>query len=142
MFVHFLIFLFIFIFLIFGQILDNSELIFKNIFWFSFKSRSEYIADTGHSGTQIAQSIHKSSFITKKLLPSLKQSTGQTLTQSVYLHFMQFSVIIYVMGVQKSKKSISKKNKRLSLKFYNKNISLFVNKENKKIHLRHHFILN
>ncbi|WP_259286314.1 50S ribosomal protein L32 [Candidatus Nasuia deltocephalinicola] len=46
------------------------------------------------------------------------------------------------MGVQKSKKSISKKNKRLNLKFYNKNISLFVNKENKKIHLRHHFILN
>ncbi|WP_259288911.1 hypothetical protein [Candidatus Nasuia deltocephalinicola] len=46
------------------------------------------------------------------------------------------------MGVQKSKKSISKKKKRLNLKFYNKNISLFINKENKKIHLRHHFNLN
>ncbi len=135
-------FLFVFIFLIFGQILDNSKLIFKNIFWLSFKSKSEYIASTGHSGTQTAQSIHKFSFMTKKLRPSLKQSTGQTLTQSVYLHFIQFSVTIYVMGVQKSKKSISKKKKRLNLKFYNKNISLFINKENKKIHLRHHFNLN
>ncbi|WP_259289818.1 50S ribosomal protein L32 [Candidatus Nasuia deltocephalinicola] len=45
------------------------------------------------------------------------------------------------MGVQKSKKSISKKNKRLNSNFYNKNISLYINKENKKIHLRHHLIL-
>ncbi|WP_259288783.1 50S ribosomal protein L32 [Candidatus Nasuia deltocephalinicola] len=60
----------------------------------------------------------------------------------MYLHFIQFSVITYVMGVQKSKKSISKKNKRLSSRIYSKNISLFVNKENKKIHLRHHIVFN
>ena len=31
--------------------------------------------------------------------PSWKQSTGQTSTQSVYLHLMQFSVTTNVMGV-------------------------------------------
>ncbi|ASS47081.1 hypothetical protein CA212_078 [Candidatus Nasuia deltocephalinicola] len=41
------------------------------------------------------------------------------------------------MAVQKSKKSISKKKKKLNLKF--KNISLFKNKESGKICLRHYF---
>src|SRR5690606_402439 len=38
------------------------------------------------------QSMHSSGSITRKFGPSWKQSTGQTSTQSVYLHLMQFSV--------------------------------------------------
>src|SRR5437868_5266628 len=36
--------------------------------------------------------MHSSGSITRKFGPSWKQSTGQTSTQSVYLHLMQFSV--------------------------------------------------
>jgi hypothetical protein len=50
------------------------------------------IALTGHSGIQTPQSIHSSGSITRKLGPSLKQSTGHTTTQSVCLHLIQFSV--------------------------------------------------
>src|SRR5688572_16681544 len=46
----------------------------------------------GHSGSHSVQSMHSSGSITRKLGPSWKQSTGQTSTQSVYLHLMQFSV--------------------------------------------------
>ena len=47
------------------------------------------MASTGHSATHKVQSIHSSGSIAKKLGPSTKQSTGQTSTQSVYLHLIQ-----------------------------------------------------
>lgn len=40
------------------------------------------------------------------------------------------------MGVQKSKKSLSKKKQKYSFKL--KNISLSFNKETNEIHMRHH----
>src|ERR1041385_2363953 len=52
----------------------------------------------GHSGSHRVQSMHSSGSIARKLGPSWKQSTGQTSTQSVYLHLMQFSVTTNVMG--------------------------------------------
>ena len=48
-------------------------------------SESDTIALTGHSGTQTAQSIHSSGSMINIFGPSLKQSTGHTVTQSVYL---------------------------------------------------------
>lgn len=42
--------------------------------------------------------MHSSGSITRKLGPSWKQSTGQTSTQSVYLHFMHASVTTKVMS--------------------------------------------
>src|SRR5690625_6851213 len=60
--------------------------------WSSGTSSSAKIALAGHSGMHTAQSMHSSGSITKKLGPSRKQSTGQTSTQLVYLHLMQFSV--------------------------------------------------
>lgn len=45
-----------------------------------------------------AQSMHSSGSMTSILGPSRKQSTGQTSTQSVYLHRMQFSVTTWGMG--------------------------------------------
>src|SRR5215217_5463318 len=53
-----------------------------------------------------AQSMHSSGSITSMFGPSLKQSTGQTSTQSVYLHLMHDSVTTWVMeaagrGVEK-----------------------------------------
>jgi len=39
-----------------------------------------------------AQSMHSSGSMTSMFGPSRKQSTGQTSTQSVYLHLMQDSV--------------------------------------------------
>src|SRR5262245_38399792 len=45
-----------------------------------------------------AQSMHSSGSMTRKLGPSLKQSTGQTSTQSVCLHLMQLSVTTWVIG--------------------------------------------
>jgi hypothetical protein len=50
---------------------------------------------TGHSVSQRPQSIQMFLSITKKLYPSLKQLTGQTLTHCVYLQQMQFSVMTY-----------------------------------------------
>ena len=55
------------------------------------------MASIGHSGTHRAQSMHSSGSITKKFEPSWKHSTGQTSTQSVYLHFMQSSRTTKVM---------------------------------------------
>src|SRR4051812_37768392 len=55
-------------------------------------SSSGKIAFAGHSGSHSVQSMHSSGSITRKFGPSWKQSTGQTSTQSVYLHLMQFSV--------------------------------------------------
>src|SRR5579859_6990899 len=52
----------------------------------------------GHSGSQRVQSMHSSGSITRKLGPSRKQSTGQTSTQSVYLHLMQLSVTTCVIA--------------------------------------------
>src|SRR5579871_6193964 len=51
----------------------------------------------GHSGSHRVQSMHSSGLITRKLGPSWKASTGQTSTQSVYLHLMQLSVTTKVM---------------------------------------------
>src|SRR5262245_28873067 len=42
--------------------------------------------------------MHSSGSITRKFGPSWKQSTGQTSTQSVYLHLMQASVTTKVIG--------------------------------------------
>src|ERR1700674_640951 len=50
------------------------------------------MASTGHSGSHNVQSMHSSGSMTRKLGPSWKQSTGQTSTQSIYLHLMQLSV--------------------------------------------------
>ncbi len=55
-------------------------------------SSSGKMACAGHSGSHNVQSIHSSGSMTIKFGPTLKQSTGQTSTQSVYLHLMQFSV--------------------------------------------------
>ena len=41
--------------------------------------------------------MHSSGSITRKFGPSWKQSTGQTSTQSMYLHLMQFSVTTNAM---------------------------------------------
>src|SRR5271167_4140567 len=41
--------------------------------------------------------MHSSGSMTRKLGPSWKQSTGQTSTQSMYLHLMQLSVTTNVM---------------------------------------------
>src|SRR6185369_3443192 len=41
--------------------------------------------------------MHSSGSMTSMLGPSWKQSTGQTSTQSMYLHLMQFSVTTKVM---------------------------------------------
>src|SRR5689334_24210875 len=60
-------------------------------------SSSAKIASTGHSATHRVQSMHSSGSITSMFGPSRKQSTGQTSTQSVYLHFTQDSVTTYVM---------------------------------------------
>jgi hypothetical protein len=46
---------------------------------------------------QTAQSMHSSGSITSMFGPSWKQSTGQTSTQSVYLHLMQLSVTTWVI---------------------------------------------
>src|SRR6478672_11500344 len=67
-------------------------------FWLSGTSSSAKMASTGHSGTHRVQSMHSSGSMTSMLGPSRKQSTGQTSTQSVYLHFTQDSVTTYVMG--------------------------------------------
>src|SRR3546814_5278943 len=53
------------------------------------RSSSAKIALAGHSGSHSVQSIHSSGSITRKFGPSWKQSTGQTSTQSVYLHLMR-----------------------------------------------------
>src|ERR1700749_2128538 len=50
------------------------------------------MASTGHSGSHSVQSMHSSGSMVRKFGPSWKQSTGQTSTQSMYLHLMQFSV--------------------------------------------------
>src|SRR6202790_1192989 len=55
------------------------------------------MASTGHSGSHSVQSMHSSGSITRKLGPSWKQSTGQTSTQSIYLHLMQLSVTTNAM---------------------------------------------
>src|SRR5688572_28714497 len=55
------------------------------------------MALTGHSGMHTAQSMHSSGSITSMFGPSRKQSTGQTSTQSVYLHLIQDSVTTWVM---------------------------------------------
>src|SRR5216683_2671745 len=55
------------------------------------------MASTGHSGSHSVQSMHSSGSITRKFGPSWKQSTGQTSTQSIYLHLMQLSVTTNAM---------------------------------------------
>src|SRR5271155_2708092 len=55
------------------------------------------MASTGHSGSHSVQSMQSSGSITRKFGPSWKQSTGQTSTQSIYLHLMQVSVTTNAM---------------------------------------------
>src|SRR5260370_23785084 len=55
------------------------------------------MASTGHAGSHSVQSMHSSGSITRKFGPSWKQSTGQTSTQSIYLHLMQLSVTTNAM---------------------------------------------
>src|SRR5258708_21927713 len=61
-------------------------------------SSSEKMASSGHSGSHSVQSMHSSGSITRKLGPSWKQSTGQTSTQSMYLHLIQLSVTTNAMS--------------------------------------------
>ena len=71
---------------------DSSRLRAMNSRCASGTSSSAKIASTGHSGTHRVQSMHSSGSITSMFGPSRKQSTGQTSTQSVYLHLMHDSV--------------------------------------------------
>src|SRR5712672_765385 len=59
------------------------------------------MASTGHSGSHSVQSMHSSGSMTRKLGPSWKQSTGQTSTQSMYLHLMQLSVTTNVIRLSR-----------------------------------------
>src|SRR5258708_9433618 len=79
------------------QTLESSALSAMNSFWSAGTSSSAKIASTGHSATQSVQSMHSSGSMTRMFGPSRQQSTGQTSTQSVYLHLMQDSVTTYVM---------------------------------------------
>src|SRR3989338_2461788 len=55
------------------------------------------MAWTGHSGMQAPQSMQTSGSMSSISASSWKQSTGQTVTQSVYLHFIQGSVTMWAM---------------------------------------------
>src|SRR5258706_2042482 len=55
------------------------------------------MASTGHSGSHSVQSMHSAGSITRQFGPSWNQSTGQTSTQSIYLHLMQLSVTTNAM---------------------------------------------
>src|ERR1700737_5237123 len=55
------------------------------------------MASTGHSGSHSVQSMHSCGSLPRKFGPSWKQSTGQTSTQSIYLHLMQLSVTTNAM---------------------------------------------
>src|SRR5260370_33147663 len=55
------------------------------------------MASTGHSGSHSVQSMHSAGSIRRKFGPSWKQSTGQTSTQSIYLHLMQRSATTNAM---------------------------------------------
>ena len=61
----------------------------------SFMSK---IAFTGHSGTHAPQSMHSSGSIHNASTSSWKQSTGQTVTQTVFLHPIQGSVTMWAMN--------------------------------------------
>jgi len=78
---------------------ESSALSATNFNWSAGTSSSAKIAFAGHSGIHTAQSMHSSGSITRKLGPSLKQSTGHTSTQSVNLHFIQFSVTTWVIKI-------------------------------------------
>src|SRR6185437_7081100 len=78
-----------FFWVIFGQVLAYSA--FTSSHFSSAGSVSGLIASAGHSGSHTPQSMHSSGWMTSMFSPSEKQSTGQTSTQSMYLHLMQFS---------------------------------------------------
>src|ERR1700751_68337 len=88
----------------------SSLLSAMNSFCESGTSSPATMAATGHPGTQSVQSMHSSGSMISMFGPSRKQSTGQTSTQSVYLHFTQDSVTTYVMGVEKLLKGLKKTN--------------------------------
>src|SRR5487761_1002546 len=67
------------------------------------------MASAGHSGSQSVQSMHSSGSMARKFGPSWKQSTGQTSTQSMYLHLMQFSVTTKVMSLSTARRSAREK---------------------------------
>ena len=73
--------------------LADVDLVIEAVFEdFDLKvKKGEFISLIGHSGSHRVQSMHSSGSITRKFGPSWKQSTGQTSTQSVYLHLMQAS---------------------------------------------------
>src|SRR5258706_16103596 len=79
------------------QTLESSALSAVKSFWSAGTSSSAKMASTGHSATHSVQSMHSSGSITSMFGPSRKQSTGQTSTQSVYLHFTHDSVTTYVI---------------------------------------------
>src|SRR5450631_3464429 len=80
-----------------GHFLASSAFSLRKLSWPSGISSSEKMASTGHSGSHSVQSMHSSGSITRKFGPSWKQSTGQTSTQSMYLHLMQLSVTTNAM---------------------------------------------
>src|SRR4051812_2003540 len=71
---------------------ESSRFFAMNSCCASGTSSSAKIASTGHSGTHSVQPVPSSGTDKGNLGPSRKQSTGQTSTQSVYLHLMQDSV--------------------------------------------------
>src|SRR6185295_8708817 len=81
-----------------GHFLVSSLLSSRKCACSGGRSSSAKIAFTGHSGSHSVQSMHSSGSMTRKFGPSWKQSTGQTSTQSVYLHLMQASVTTKVIG--------------------------------------------
>src|SRR5450631_4928687 len=81
-----------------GHFLASSAFSLRKLSWPSGISSSEKMASTGHSGSHSVQSMHSSGSITRKFGPTWKQSTGQTSTQSMYLHLMQFSVTTKVIA--------------------------------------------
>src|SRR5215813_13733020 len=90
-----------------GHFLDSSAFSCLKFSWPAGSSSSEKIASTGHSGSHRVQSMHSSGSIARKLGPSWKQSTGQTSTQSMYLHLMQFSVTTKVIVFLRQEASVA-----------------------------------
>src|SRR3989304_1701360 len=82
------------------QVLASSAFSLMNSRCSGGTSSSANIASTGHSGMQSVQSMHSSGSITSMFGPSRKQSTGHTSTQSVYLHLMHDSVMMYAIWEQ------------------------------------------
>src|SRR3569832_1089075 len=83
--------------LIIGHCVASSAFNGMNCNWLVGTSVSSNIAATGHSMTHRVQSMHSSGAMASMFGPSRKASTGQTSTQSVYLHRIQQTETTCVM---------------------------------------------